>query len=82
MMGTGEWSVPGFEGDQRFDALEGLIKWVEEGEQVDSVVATTWDRPMEPGSGVKRQRPICAWPRKAVWDGVGKVNEWQSWRCV
>jgi Tannase and feruloyl esterase. len=82
MMGTSEWSVPGFEGDKRFDALEGLIKWVEEGELVDSVVATTWDRPMDPKSGVKRQRPICAWPRKAVWDGVGKVDEWQSWKCI
>jgi hypothetical protein len=81
MMGSGVWSVPGFENAEH-DALLALVDWVEEGRAVDRIVATTWNKPMDPASGVKRQRPICAWPRRAVWDGRGDVDEAASWTCL
>ncbi|KAL2017194.1 hypothetical protein VTK56DRAFT_2514 [Thermocarpiscus australiensis] len=79
-MGAGVWSVPGFE-DREHDAVLALVDWVERGRAVDSIVATTWRSPLDPTSGVLRQRPICPWPQKAVYDGVGDVNVAGSWKC-
>ncbi|KAL1853150.1 hypothetical protein Daus18300_011889 [Diaporthe australafricana] len=66
------WSVPGFENNSRYDAFAALVDWVELDVAVDSVVATMWER----GNGtvytsgeVLRQRPICAWPKRAVFIG-------------
>lgn len=80
VMGAGTWSVPGFE-DAGHDALLALVDWVEKGRAVESVVATTWRSSQDPTSGVRRQRPVCKWPRTAVWDGQGDVDEAGSWRC-
>ncbi|KAK3319951.1 Tannase/feruloyl esterase [Cercophora scortea] len=82
VMGPEYWSVPGFEGSKRHDALLALADWVERGEAVESVVATAWRSPMNASSGVLRQRPLCAWPAKAVWDGVGDQDQADSWRCA
>ncbi|KAK4237084.1 putative feruloyl esterase B-2 [Achaetomium macrosporum] len=80
VLGAGVRSVPGFE-DAEHDALLALFDWVEKGRAVESIVATAWRSPLDPTSGVKRQRPVCAWPKKAVWDGVGSVDDAASWRC-
>ncbi|KAL2192716.1 tannase and feruloyl esterase-domain-containing protein [Corynascus similis CBS 632.67] len=64
IMGSSLWSVPGFE-DAEHDALLALVDWVEKGRPVDQIIATTWNSPMNPSSGVRRQRPICPWPRYA-----------------
>jgi fermentation-respiration switch protein FrsA (DUF1100 family) len=80
MTGSSAWSVPGFE-DAEHDALLALMRWVEQGQPVDRIVATTWTSPMDPSSGVRRQRPICPWPRYAVWDGEGDVDVADSWTC-
>lgn len=80
VMGSGVWSVPGFE-DAEHDALMALVEWVEGGRAVESIVATTWRSSMDPTSGVRRQRPVCAWPKRAVWDGKGDVDDAASWRC-
>ncbi|KAK3689926.1 Tannase/feruloyl esterase [Podospora appendiculata] len=82
VMGPGYWSVPGFEGSKRHDALLALVDWVERGEAVESIVATAWRSPLNASSGVLRQRPLCAWPAKAVWDGFGDEDEAASWRCA
>lgn len=73
--------VVGLEGNPEYDVLQALVEWVEEGKEVERVVATTWNNPMDPGSGVKRQRPICKWPKRAVWDGKGDLDDKGSWRC-
>lgn len=80
-MGSGVPPVPGFD-DARHNALKALMEWVERGKAVDSFVATTWKELRNATSGVKGQRPVCAWPRKAVWDGRGDVNSAASWRCL
>ncbi|KAL8300722.1 hypothetical protein RB597_010236 [Gaeumannomyces tritici] len=74
------WSVPGF-ADERHDALLALVGWVEAGRAVDQIVATTWSDPQDAGSGVDSQRPLCPFPKRAVWDRVGDVREAGSWRC-
>lgn len=79
-MGTSQWSVPGFR-DEDHDALLALQAWVERGRAVDRLVATTWRSSMNPASGVLRQRPVCPYPRKAVYDGEGDVDDAGSWAC-
>lgn len=80
VVGTDIYSTPGFE-DAQHDALLALIRWVEEGEAPDQIVATTWVNSTDPSSGVLRQRPLCPWPQKAVYDGAGDVDSAQSWSC-
>ncbi|RYO74870.1 hypothetical protein DL766_008153 [Monosporascus sp. MC13-8B] len=80
--GNRTYSVPGFEGDAGYDVLMALVDWVERGVPVDSFVATTWRSATDPSSGVLRQRPICAYPKVAAWDGVGDVDRTDSWSCA
>ncbi|RYP60431.1 hypothetical protein DL771_010518 [Monosporascus sp. 5C6A] len=82
VFGNHSHSVPGFEGDPGHDVLMALADWVERGVPVDSFVATTWRSPREPSSGVLRQRPVCAYPNVAAWDGVGDVDRADSWSCA
>ncbi|XXG93774.1 hypothetical protein Hte_000023 [Hypoxylon texense] len=78
--GNDTYSVPGF-ADPQHDVLLALIDWVENGVPIDQVVATTWNKSTNPSSGVLRQRPICAYPQTAKWDGTGNVDEASSWSC-
>ncbi|RKU47004.1 hypothetical protein DL546_007877 [Coniochaeta pulveracea] len=71
------WSVPGYEGLAKYDALVALMDWVEKGKAVESVVATTWNAT----GNVSRQRPLCPWPKKAVYGGRGNTNLADSWSC-
>jgi feruloyl esterase len=80
VMGPGYWSVPGF-ADPEHDAMMALQGWVEEGREVDRIVATTWRSSQDPMSGVLRQRPICPWPQKAVYKGRGDQDAATSWSC-
>lgn len=80
LMGTEVWSVPGFE-DREHDALLALVGWVEQNRTVDKIVATTWTTALDPKSGLLRQRSLCPWPQKAVYDGVGNVDSAKSWQC-
>ena len=80
LLGSNVYSVPGFQ-DPRHDALLALMDWVEGGKAVDQIIATTWHNQTNPSSGVLRQRPLCPYPKKAVYDGVGDTNEAQSWKC-
>ncbi|KAH8881440.1 tannase and feruloyl esterase [Thozetella sp. PMI_491] len=79
-LGTDVWSVPGFK-DKNHDSLMALMDWVEQGNAVDSIIATTWRNPGNASSGVLRQRPLCPWPQTAVYNNVGNVNSASSWSC-
>ncbi|OTA98839.1 hypothetical protein M426DRAFT_68954 [Hypoxylon sp. CI-4A] len=74
------WSVPGYS-DPRHDILHALMEWVENGKPVEEIIATVWNNGSDFNQGVKRQRPVCAYPKKAVWDGVGDVNNPVHWKC-
>lgn len=79
-LGTDVFSTPGFE-DAQHDALMALMDWVERGIAPEYVVATTWHNSTDPGSGVLRQRPLCPWPSRAVYNGTGDVNTAETWKC-
>lgn len=79
-IGTDTWSVPGFK-DAKHDALLALVDWVEKGRSVDTIIATTWVAQLNPSSGVLRQRPICPYPKKQVWDRRGSLDLPSSWSC-
>lgn len=79
-LGTDVYSTPGFE-DAQHDALMALMNWVEKNVTVDSIIATTWNNISDPSSGVYRQRPLCPFPQKAVYDGTGDVDSAESWGC-
>ncbi|OTA98716.1 hypothetical protein M426DRAFT_325749 [Hypoxylon sp. CI-4A] len=79
-LGNDTYSVPGY-ADAQHDVLMALVNWVENGVPIDQVVATTWNTPTDPSTGVLKQRPICAYPATAKWDGTGNVNDATSWSC-
>ena len=80
ILGTDIFSTPGFP-DPEHDALMALMRWVEEGVAVDHIIATTWHNSTDPASGVLRQRPLCPFPKKAIYNGKGDVNDAGSWSC-
>lgn len=80
VIGSDAYSVPGFH-DPKHDALLALMEWVEGGKAVDQIIATTWHNSTVPSSGVWKQRPICPYPKNAVYNGVGDVNAAGSWDC-
>ncbi|KAK4214318.1 Tannase/feruloyl esterase [Rhypophila decipiens] len=71
------WSVPGHLNDSDYDILAALIKWVEEDKPVERVIGTAFNSDFS----VYRTRPICVWPKKAVYSGSGNVNNASTWRC-
>jgi feruloyl esterase len=80
-LGTDVFSVPGFE-DPKHDILLALMNWVENGTAVEEIVATTWKTSTNINSGVLRQRPLCMWPKRQTYDGVGDPNLPASFACV
>jgi feruloyl esterase len=74
------YSVPGFM-DKEHDAVLALMDWVENGTAIESVIATSWNistGTLQPS----RQRPICKWPTKAVYNGTGAVGVAANWHCA
>lgn len=79
------WSVPGYENNSLYDAFVALMNWVEVEEPIDRVIATMWERnngTNYSNGKVLRQRPICAWPKKAVYVGMPNDPDLaMSWTC-
>jgi feruloyl esterase len=62
------------------DLFSALVAWVERGRAPDAVVATKYvDDARE--KGVAMQRPLCAFPKKAWYDGAGDPNEATAFSC-
>ena len=72
-------SVPGFE-DAQHDILMALMEWTENGRAPNSIVATKW-RNDTLYDEVWKQRPICPYPRQAMYSGEGDPDVASSWRC-
>lgn len=79
-LGTDVYSTPGFE-DAQHDVFLAVMDWVERGVPVDDIIATTWTRFNDPGSGVLRQRPLCPYPKKQTYDGKGDETKPESFYC-
>ncbi|PYH90335.1 tannase and feruloyl esterase [Aspergillus ellipticus CBS 707.79] len=79
MTNNGQYSVPGYQ-DARHDVLLALMDWVENGTAPDAIIGTAYDN-FTTLETVMRQRPICAHPKLARWDGKGDPDETGSWAC-
>lgn len=63
----------------RTHVVSALMKWVEEGQAPDVIVATKYAADQ---MTVERQRPICAYPKVAVYSGSGDVDAADSFECA
>jgi pimeloyl-ACP methyl ester carboxylesterase len=67
----------GSEGTDQFDAFGAMVKWVEEGVAPDSMLSTARSITNWPG----RTRPLCAYPKEAVYNGTGDIELASSFHC-
>ncbi len=65
-------------GPDRVDWLGAIQKWVEDGEAPERVVATKWKSKDE----ISMQRPLCAYPLEAKFNGTGDGSTLESFECV
>jgi len=59
------------------DWLDAIVEWVEEDQAPERLIASRIA-----GGEVEMQRPVCAYPAKAVYDGDGDANREESFECV
>lgn len=71
--------VPGFR-NPKHDILLAVVDWVEKGRVPHEIVATYYINDTV-ANGVGKQRPLCPYPHKAVYDQRGDVNQAKSWKC-
>jgi feruloyl esterase len=57
------------------DFLGAMVRWVENGEAPDGVIATA-----PAGEGKVRTRPVYAYPARAQYRGYGSIDEVQSFQ--
>jgi feruloyl esterase len=66
----------GGEGPDTFDSTGAIDRWVESGVAPDRIVASRLR-----GGEVDRTRPLCAYPRTAVYTGGGSTDDEASFVC-
>ena len=66
----------GGEGPNRFDALQALEHWVEDGQAPDVIVASHSTAGKE-----DRTRPLCVYPKVAKYQGRGSIDEAANFAC-
>jgi feruloyl esterase len=81
--GTGPTSISNGIGsdpvDPRHDLLLALERWVEQGIAPEMFVGTG-KVPADPGETVSR--PICPYPKTALYAGSGDTNDATNFRCA
>jgi feruloyl esterase len=66
----------GGEGTSTFDMVAALDRWVASGVAPDSVPASRVRN-----GAVDRTRPVCAYPKSAVYKGTGSLDEAANFDC-
>lgn len=64
--------------DADHHVVSAVIKWVEEGAAPETIIATKF---APDGTTVVRQRPLCPYPKQAVYKGSGDVNVASNFSC-
>jgi feruloyl esterase len=64
--------------DADHDLFEALVQWTDGGRPPESVIATKFSGHT---TEVALQRPICAFPRRAVYRGRGSHQSAASFTC-
>ena len=75
-MAPGMAHCGGGEGPNDFDELTVLEQWVEQGKAPDAIVASH-----SSDGKVTRTRPLCAYPKVAVYKGSGSIDEAANFVC-
>jgi hypothetical protein len=70
----GVWHCGNGPGPQPQNLFETMVNWVENGAAPDTILALG-------GSVSTRTRPLCPFPQKAIYDGVGDPNVASSFHC-
>jgi hypothetical protein len=65
------------QGDPEHDLMEALAAWIEEDRAPEQIIATKYDEDGE----VVAQRPWCAYPKVATWNGTGDRSKAESYIC-
>jgi feruloyl esterase len=65
--------------DAEHDSLAALERWVEQGVAPAQILATRVDAK---SGNVEMSRPVCAYPKAAVWNGSGNAAEATSFACM
>ena len=69
------------DGDAELSLGAAMRRWVEQGVAPEQVIAVRHRVPNDTASGVARSRPLCAWPKVAVYRGEGSADDARSFRC-
>jgi hypothetical protein len=67
-------------GANSFDALGALDNWVANGVAPDRILATKFVND-DPSQGVKFTRPLCSYPKVAIWNGKGSDTDAANYEC-
>jgi feruloyl esterase len=62
------------------DILSALERWVEEGVAPERIVAVKYVN-NQPAQGIQRTRPLCAYPKTAVYKGTGSTDDAANFEC-
>jgi feruloyl esterase len=62
------------------DILSALERWVEHGIAPESIVAVKYVKD-NPAQGIARTRPLCAYPKTAVYKGTGSTDDAANFEC-
>jgi len=76
----GMWHCSGGPGPNTFDALSALEQWVENGVPPDKITATKYVND-DATKGVVMTRPLCPFPKEAVYIGRGSTNDAANFVC-
>lgn len=78
--GQGLAQQPPLSNAPEHDVLSALERWVEQGVAPNSIVAVKYVS-NNPALGIERTRPLCAYPKVAVYKGRGSTNEAANFAC-
>jgi feruloyl esterase len=67
-------------GPNVLSTLPAVRAWVEDGKAPEIILAAKY-QDSDPAKKIERTRPLCAWPRRAQWDGKGDKTKSESFRC-
>jgi feruloyl esterase len=66
--------------DSDHDVLSALVRWVEQGDAPDRIIATKFVND-KPAAGVAFTRPLCPYPQLPAYRGTGDTNDAASFVC-
>ena len=75
-MPAGMGMCPGFGDPDSFDTQKAIELWVEQGQAPDAIMSKH-----KVGNVVHRTRPVCAWPKVAIYKGNGDTSGAANYSC-